>query len=159
MNKNELIARGAALPVLPPAPQKANISSHFQPFYGHAEADVGFLKAPCDFRQQFFAKSLSIFAADRQKANIGRILLHSLAASTAAPALRPRPLATAAPAPRPPWGGQARPRAQGRRGRGRRRTSTRPGRRRTSTRPGRRRTCTRPGRRRKCTRPGVRTGR
>ena len=112
MNKNELIARGAALPVLPPAPQKANISSHFQPFYGHAEADVGFLKAPCDFRQQFFAKLLSIFAADRQKANIGRILLHSLAASTAAPALRPHPLAAAAPAPRPPWGGQARPRAQ-----------------------------------------------
>ena len=59
-----------ALSVLAQAPQKANISSHFHPFFGHMGADVGFLKAIYDFGQQFFAKSLSISVSGRQKANI-----------------------------------------------------------------------------------------
>ena len=58
------------LSVLASAPQKANISSHFHPFSGHMGADVGFLKAVCDFRQQISPKALSVSVPGRQKANI-----------------------------------------------------------------------------------------
>ena len=50
--------------------EKSQHFSRFHTFYGHTGADVGFLKAICDFRQQFFAKSLSISVSGRQKANI-----------------------------------------------------------------------------------------
>ena len=63
----------SALSVLASAPQKANIYSHFHPFLGRTEADVGFLEAICDFRQQILRKPLSVSVSGWQKANIGRI--------------------------------------------------------------------------------------
>ena len=41
----------------------------FHTFYGRAGVDVGFLKATCDFRQQFLGKMLSVSVSGRQKAN------------------------------------------------------------------------------------------
>ena len=50
--------------------EKSQHFSRFHTFYGRTGAHVGFLKAICDFKQQFFAKSLSISVSGRQKANI-----------------------------------------------------------------------------------------
>ena len=50
--------------------EKSQHFSRFHTFYGRTGAHVGFLKVLCDFRQQFFAKSLSISVSGRQKANI-----------------------------------------------------------------------------------------
>ena len=53
--------------------EKSQHFSRFHTFYSHMGAAVGFLKVLCDFRQQFFAKSLSNSVSGRQKANISRI--------------------------------------------------------------------------------------
>jgi len=49
---------------------KSQHFSHFHTFYGRMGADIGFLKAICDFRQQFLGKALSVSVSGRQKANI-----------------------------------------------------------------------------------------
>ena len=49
---------------------KSQHFSRFHTFYGHMGADVGFLKAIYDFRQQISQKPLSISVSGRQKANI-----------------------------------------------------------------------------------------
>ena len=53
--------------------EKSQHFSRFHTFYGRTGAHVGFLKAICDFKQQFFAKSLSISVSGEQKANVSRI--------------------------------------------------------------------------------------
>ena len=49
---------------------KSQHFSRFHTFYGHMGADVGFLKAIYDFRQQISQKPLPISVSGRQKANI-----------------------------------------------------------------------------------------
>ena len=52
--------------------EKSQHFSRFHTFYSRTGMDVGFLKVSCDFRQQFFEKTLSVSVSGRQKANIDR---------------------------------------------------------------------------------------